>query len=110
MCSKKNILFVVLAIFLSVIPAYGRDYYVGAGDVLKITVYDHDDLTTKVRVNSVGDIVIPLIGNVGVASLTVPGISQKITELLADGYIVNPQVNVFIEEYRSKKSWSIPMW
>jgi polysaccharide export outer membrane protein len=34
---------------------------------------------------------------------TVNGITDKITRSLADGYLVNPQVNIFVEEYRSKK-------
>ncbi len=83
--------------------AVSRDYFVGPGDVLRISVYDHDDLATKVRVNSAGDIVMPLVGNVRVADSTIAEISKNISDLLADGYIVNPQVNVFIEEFRSKK-------
>jgi len=38
-----------------------------------------------------------------VGNMTIPEISDTIATALADGYIVNPQVNVFIEEYRSKK-------
>jgi polysaccharide export outer membrane protein len=79
------------------------DYLVGPGDVLDITVYDNDDLKTKVRVGSDGTIVMPLLGQVKVDALTVPQISEKITTLLADGYLVNPQVNVFVQEFRSKK-------
>jgi polysaccharide export outer membrane protein len=45
----------------------------------------------------------PLLGQVNVKGETVNGITDKITSMLADGYLVNPQVNVFVEEYRSKK-------
>ncbi|MFN2355171.1 MAG: polysaccharide biosynthesis/export family protein, partial [Desulfopila sp.] len=83
--------------------AWAEEYRIGPGDVIKINVYDNDDLTTKVMVNSEGQIVMPLLGPVEVEKLSVPGVTQKITRLLADGYLVNPQVNVFIEEYRSKK-------
>ena len=79
-------------------------YVVGEGDVLKITVYDHPDLETKVRVNGDGQILMPLLGHVDVAGLTVSQISKKLAKMLADGYLVNPQVNVFIEEYGSKKA------
>ncbi len=101
--TRTLLLLVTLGIIFTAQLSFGREYYVGTGDVLRITVYDHDDLTTKVRVNSAGNIVMPLIGNVGVGSLAIPDISRKIKNLLADGYIINPQVNVFIEEYRSKK-------
>ncbi|SHI12751.1 polysaccharide biosynthesis/export family protein [Desulfofustis glycolicus] len=83
--------------------SFAADYLVGPGDVLDITVYDNDDLKTKVRVGTDGTIIMPLLGQVSVDALTVPQISDKITALLADGYLVNPQVNVFVEEFRSKK-------
>ncbi|WP_228723332.1 polysaccharide biosynthesis/export family protein [Desulfosediminicola flagellatus] len=84
--------------------SYANDYHVGAGDVLSITVYDNSDLGTKVRVSTAGTVVMPLLGQVKVDGLTVNKITDKITGLLADGYLVNPQVNVFVEEFRSKKA------
>lgn len=84
--------------------SYANDYRVGAGDVLSITVYDNSDLATKVRVSPAGTVVMPLLGQVKVDGLTVNTITDKITSLLADGYLVNPQVNVFVEEFRSKKA------
>jgi polysaccharide export outer membrane protein len=81
----------------------GDEYRVGPGDVLDITVYDNDDLKTKVRVSNSGQIIMPLIGQVEVGGMSVSEISGNIVELLADGYLVNPQVNVFITEHRSRK-------
>ena len=95
--------FVSACVFFITTDTIAKEYQVGPGDVLKITVYDNDDLTTKVMVNSDGKVVIPLIGPVEVGNKSVPHITQMITRLLADGYLVNPQVNVFVEEYRSKK-------
>ncbi len=83
--------------------SYSADYIVGPGDVLEISVYDHPDLQTRVRVDSGGTIVMPLLGQVEVGELTIAGIGEKITALLADGYLVNPQVNVFVTDFRSKK-------
>lgn len=80
-----------------------EEYRIGPGDILSITVYDNDDLATKVRVSATGTIVMPLIGQVEVRDLTINSITDKITNILADGYLVNPQVNVFVEEFRSKK-------
>lgn len=92
-----------LFLFLCTPTLWAEDYLVGPGDVLGISVYDNEDLTTKVRVSSSGTIVMPLLGQVEVQGGTVNAITDKITRLLADGYLVNPQVNIFIEEYRSKK-------
>ena len=82
---------------------FADNYVVGSGDVLKIDVYDHADLQKTVRVSNTGSIVIPFIGQVQVGGMTIPDITKQLTLLLADGYIVNPQVNIFIEEFRSKK-------
>ncbi len=87
--------------------ALSEDYVVGERDVLRITVYDHSDLTTVARVSGEGTISFPLIGEVKVSGLTVPQIGARIEKMLADGYIVNPQVIVFIEEFRSKKVTAI---
>lgn len=90
--------------FAGLVPLlYGQDYIVGERDVLRITVYDNPDLTTVARVSGEGTILFPLIGEVKVSGLTIPQIAKKIADLLSDGYIVNPQVIVFIEEFRSKK-------
>ncbi len=100
-------LFFILSIMFSLILfsqfSYSNDYKIGAGDVLKITVYDNKDLNARVRVSVNGTIVLPLLGTVNIDKLTIVQITEKLTRLLADGFLVNPQVNVFVEEYRSKK-------
>ncbi|MDR3629218.1 MAG: polysaccharide biosynthesis/export family protein [Desulfocapsaceae bacterium] len=92
---------ILLVLYAAKVSA--QDYLVGPGDVLSITVYDNDDLKTKVRVSSNGTIVMPLLGQVNVNKLSISAITEKLTHLLANGYIVNPQVNVFVDEFRSKK-------
>ncbi|MCK5404948.1 MAG: polysaccharide biosynthesis/export family protein, partial [Desulfobulbaceae bacterium] len=99
----KKILLTILTILLLSVPAFGQDYIVGEDDVLKVMVYDHDDMTTTVRVSGDGTIILPLLNRINVAGMTITAISEKVSKLLADGYIVNPQVNMFIEEFRSKK-------
>lgn len=98
---------IVIFLFLGAMPlAAGEpdNYLIGAGDVLKIAVYDHPDLTTTVRVNSDGTIIFPLIGTVQVAGISVAKASATLGAALADGYIINPQASVFIEEFRSRKA------
>ena len=96
-------LFVVLSLLSFREYSSATDYFVGPGDVLNITVYDNDDLQTMVRVGDNGTIIFPLLGQVEVSNLSISQVSDKITQLLADGYLVNPQVNVFVKEFRSKK-------
>ncbi len=94
---------VVIMLLLCPLQALSQEYEVGEGDLLHITVYDNSDLTTDVRVSGEGKINVPPIGEVSVNGLTATGIGDKLAELLRDGYIINPQVSVFISEYKSKK-------
>ena len=102
---KISAILIVSVLVFHLLPstARGQDYLVGAGDLLKITVYGHPDLETQVRVGGDGKITFPLIGEVEVAGLTSNGIERKIVLLVEDGYIKNAHVTVFIAEYKSKK-------
>ena len=94
-----------LAVMLLSLPMslHGQEYEVGEGDLLDITVYDNPDLTSEVRVSGEGMITVPLIGEISVKSLTATEIGKKLAGLFAEGYIKNPQVSIFIKEYKSKK-------
>lgn len=99
----KKILITLLIVSSLVGISRAEQYIVGEGDLLKITVYEHNDLTTTTRVSGEGTIVVPLVGEIKVGSMSTTQISEKLAVLLADGYVVNPQISVFVEEYRSKK-------
>lgn len=96
---------VVILLILTLSPTiiHSQEYKVEPGDILLITVYEQPDLTTKVRVNSKGEITFPLLGIIKVSGRTVDEIEKKIRTLLEEDYLVDPQVNVFIEEYHPKK-------
>lgn len=81
----------------------GDDYKIGEGDVLKISVYDNPDLEKTVRVSNEGVILLPLIGPVNAKGQTAAGLSKKISSHLSDGYLVDPHVSIFVEEFRSQK-------
>ena len=82
--------------------AAAEDYVLGEGDVLKITVYDNPDLTTVERISG-ASLRFPLVGEVKLAGLTVSQATKKIADLLADGFLVSPQVSIFIQDYRVSK-------
>lgn len=94
-----GVIFLLFAVF-----SWAGEYTVGEGDVLKINVYQNEDLSTTVRVSADSTIRVPLLGEISVRDLTVSQISAKIEKLFANGYLVNPQVDVFISEHRSKKA------
>ncbi len=103
--SIVSVLFLSLSTVLSV--AAEGDYQIGPGDVLKITIYDHPDLMTVARVDNEGYVLFPLAGRVRVGDLTTSNAAQAIAVKLGADYIVNPQVSVFVEEFRSKKVFII---
>ena len=77
------------------------EYRIGTENVLQIDVYygKGEQISQKVRVSSRGVISFPLVGDVNVLGLTVSEFQDRLTSLLAEDYLVNPQVTVFIEEY-----------
>jgi polysaccharide export outer membrane protein len=80
----------------------GRDYRIGAGDVLRIAVYGHDDLTQTVVVQPAGSVVLPLLGPIKAADATPAQLEDVIAAHLGKGLIRDAKVTVVVQEYRSK--------
>jgi polysaccharide export outer membrane protein len=80
-----------------------RDYKIGPEDLLEISVFEEEKLNKTVRVSSQGNISLPLLGVFRVKGLTANELEKEIRELLAEKYLQNPHVSVFIKEYRSQR-------
>ena len=82
-----------------------RDYVVGPGDVLRINVYQNDDLTREARVSESGLITFPLLGQVTVSGLTISQVEASIAEGLKKGnFIRQPQVGVLLVQVRGNQA------
>jgi polysaccharide export outer membrane protein len=79
------------------------EYVIGSRDVLKITVWGHDDLSKEYPVDADGAVSFPLLGRVNVRGLTTTELAARLRELLGKDYLVDPHVLVAVKEYRSKK-------
>jgi len=79
------------------------DYRIGAQDLLDISVYGIEDLSRSVRVNSNGQISLPLIGGIMAGGKTIPELERDIGEKLKNGYVQDPQVSVFVKEFTSQQ-------
>ena len=78
------------------------EYRISAHDELQVNVYGEPDLTKTVRVAVDGSISYPLLGKINVNGLTSQQLEEKLGKLLSDGgYIVNPQVSVYVERFSS---------
>lgn len=80
-----------------------RENVLGPGDVLKIFVYGHPDLTTETKVSETGSITFPLLGEITVNGLTPSAAERKIVNLLESRDILRkPQVNIFTASLQSQ--------
>lgn len=79
------------------------DYLLGPEDIISVTVWNHGDLSRKLQISREGEFFFPLIGKIRAEGMTAARLEKEIANLLADGYLRNPQVNVYIENYRSNK-------
>lgn len=86
-------------ILSSAVQAQSRDSRLGAGDVVRITVYGQEDLNTTARITKQGNITFPLIGVVRIEGMTNREAESQIElKLLQGKFVRNPQVSIFVEE------------
>lgn len=100
------ILGLVLGMFAAIAAAQQpaqEEMKLGAGDVVRITVYNNPDLTTETDVAEGGSIAFPLIGEVPVGGLSPSAAARQIADRLTKGkFIPNAQVNLRILEQKSR--------
>lgn len=76
------------------------EYRLAPGDRIRISVYGEDTLTGEYAVNSSGLLSFPLVGNIKAVDETVESLQTSLTKALADGYLVDPKVNIQILTFR----------
>jgi polysaccharide export outer membrane protein len=93
---------------LSLIKERAKDYRLGPGDVLKISVFEletRDETTTMTfRVAESGIVSLPVMGDLKVTGKPVHEIKKLIEKRLVEGGIIwEPRVGVIVEEFGSKR-------
>lgn len=79
-----------------------KDFVLGPGDDIQITVWRFPDLTRVARVSTGGEIQMPLVGDVRVAGLSAFELRDVLAERLGE-YLIDPQVSVSVRALRSQK-------
>ncbi len=75
----------------------------GVGDLIEISVFGVPDLSTKARISGSGDVYLPLIDYVHLASLTTDEAQELIQKRLEDGgFVRGPHVSIFVNESASQ--------
>jgi polysaccharide export outer membrane protein len=87
---------------LTVSPAYGPAYVIGAEDVLNVSIWKEPDLTRTVPVRPDGKISLPLLDDIQAAGLTPTELATGITERLRK-YLTDPQVTVIVTAINSQR-------
>ena len=95
----------LLAFASSASFAQGKpDYPLGAGDAIRVQVFQNPDLTIETRVSENGSITYPLIGAVDLGGLSIAAAEKKIAEALQKGgFIRQPQVNIVLVQIRGNQ-------
>ena len=80
------------------------DYPLGAGDAIRVQVFQNPDLTIETRVSENGSITYPLIGAVELGGISIAAAEQKIADALQKGgFLQKPQVNIALLQVRGNQ-------
>jgi protein involved in polysaccharide export with SLBB domain len=77
-----------------------KGYTLGAGDKLRITVYNETDLSGEFEVNGEGYVSVPLLGQIKVLGQTTNEVQTLLTQKYGKDYLVNPSVSIEVTNYR----------
>jgi polysaccharide export outer membrane protein len=95
--------------FNEVAPAAARsslvpdDYKIGPQDTLEVAVFQVQDLSKTVRVDSGGTILLPLIGEMTASGRTTKELSDDVATELGRKYLNDPLVTVTVKESASQR-------
>lgn len=81
------------------------EYRLGAGDVVRVVVYQNPDLTLETRVSETGVISYPLLGSVRIGGLAVSAAEKLIADGLKGGsFVKSPQVTLILLQVKGNQA------
>jgi polysaccharide export outer membrane protein len=75
-------------------------YRLGAGDRVRVTVFEQEGLTNTYSVDQSGYLSFPLVGAIPARGHTAQELEREIANKLRQGYLRDPDVSVEIDRYR----------
>jgi len=80
------------------------DYPIGPGDVIEINVAGMEEIKNiSERVTGEGTISLPFVGVIDVKGMTDKSLREEIRRRLEQNYMRNPQISLFVREFRSRQ-------
>ena len=83
----------------AVVPAVAQDYILQPSDLIRVIVFQEEDLLREVRITQEHTITLPLIGTISLKNRTVRQAEEMIRQLYDRDYLVNPQITLTVLEY-----------
>jgi polysaccharide export outer membrane protein len=80
--------------------AINKPYVLDAGDSIRVTVFEQEDLSNTYAVGQSGYVAFPLVGAIAARGYTVQQIEAQIAQKLRNGYLRDPDVSVQVDRYR----------
>lgn len=77
-----------------------RDYRLGPGDTVSVTVYGEPDLSVSAKIGTNGRMAYPFLGEMAVSGFTLADLEKRLVKALDGEYLREPKVSVTIVEYR----------
>jgi polysaccharide export outer membrane protein len=77
-----------------------QPYRLGAGDRIRVTVFEQEGLTNTYSVDQSGYIAFPLVGAIAARGHSAQEIEGQLAAKLRQGYLRDPDVSVEIDRYR----------
>lgn len=75
-------------------------YLLGAGDKVRVTVFNEPNLSGDFSVGADGTVSLPLIGDIPAAGKTTQLVADEFARKLGSGYLLNPSVAMEVSAYR----------
>jgi len=80
------------------------DYPIGPGDVIEISVPGMEEIkVVSQRVTGEGTISLPFVGVIDASGMTDKTLREEIRRRLETNYMRNPQISLFVKEFRSRQ-------
>ena len=80
-----------------------QSYRLSPNDVVRIRVFQEDDLTTELRLGKDGSGTFPLLGIINLGGKTVDEAAAIVRDSLGKDFLVNPQVTLTVIEYAKRR-------
>lgn len=86
-------------------PAVKTDYVLGAGDVVRVTVFQSPELSLETRIPETGVVSYPLLGAVTLGGLSINQAERRLADgLLAGKFLKQPQVSILVTQLRGNQA------